>query len=207
VTRRMREPEFRAQQLKELYAPHVKPLNKLVDEYRGGGGRRVPHVAPMHGGVTARLMWLGSDPGPRTEVDRTQDDFLCVENDDAGSARLGALLKRAGIDAADTCPWNACPWYVDREPGAVDLRAGLEPLRRVLELLEQLEVLILLGSAAERSWSAFRSTYPGDTGWFTVLPTHGIGDEDQAATNAQRHQVREEQAAVFLEAGLLLRAA
>jgi hypothetical protein len=206
VTRRMRDPEFRAQQLRDLYAPQVKPLNKLVDEFRVGGDRWLPHVAPLHGGVAARLMWLGADPGPRpSPVDRPQDDFLCVENDDAASARIGALLKRAGIDPADTCPWNAYPWYVDREPSAADLKAGLEPLRRVLELLEQLEVLVLLGSAAQRSWRAFRSTYPDDTGWYTVLTTHGIGEEDQAPTNAQRHQLREEQAAVFLEAGLLLR--
>jgi hypothetical protein len=208
VTRRMRDPEFRAQQLQQLYAPHVKPLNKLVDEFRAGSDRWLPHVAPMHGGVAARLLWLGSDPGPRpTQAERPQDDFLSVENDDAGSARIGALLKRAGIDTADASPWNAYPWYIDREPTAADLKAGLEPLRRVLTLLEQLEVLVLLGSTAERSWRAFRSTYPDDTGWFTVLTAPGIGDEELAPTNAQRHQLREEQAAVFLEAGLLLRSA
>lgn len=202
----MRDPEFRAEQHRGLYAPQVKPVNKLVDEYRVGGERWLPHVAPMHGGVHARLMWLGGDPGPRpAEVGRSQGDFLSVENDDAASARIGALLKRAAIEPAETCPWNACPWYVDREPTAADLKAGLEPLRRVLNLLEELEVLVLLGSVAERSWRAFRSTYPDDTGWFTVLTTHGIGAEEQAATNAQRHQLREDQAEVFLEAGRLLR--
>ena len=206
MTRRMADPDFRAAQLRDLYAPQVKAVNKLVDEFRVDDGRWLPHVAPMHGGVGARLMWLGSDPGPRTTPgDRQHGELLSVENDDAASARIGALLKRAGIDPADCCPWNACPWYVDHEPTAQDIKAGLEPLRRVLNLLEQLEVLVLLGSVAERSWRTFRSTYPDDTGWFTVLATHGAGDEEQAATNAQKHQLREEQAEAFLEAGRLLR--
>ncbi|MDX6202066.1 MAG: hypothetical protein QOF82_693 [Frankiales bacterium] len=202
----MASEEFRAEQLAALYAPHVKPLNKLVDEFRSGNDRWMPHIAPLHGGVQARLLWLSSDPGPLPESPgRPYEGLLGVENDDADSARIGALLKRAGIDAGETCPWNAYPWYTDHEPTAADVKAGLEPLRRVLNLLERLEVLVLLGSVAERSWRSFQSTYPEDAGWFTVLSTHGIGDDASAGTNAQRHQRREEQAEAFLEAGRLLR--
>lgn len=166
----------------------------------------MPHVAPLHGGVQARLLWLGSDPGPLPPTPgRPYEGFLSVENDDAGSARLGALLRRADIDVAETCPWNAYPWYVDHEPTAAELKAGLEPLRRVMNLLEQLEVLVLLGRLAERGWRSFAATYPDDTGWCTVLTTHGLADDELAATNADRHRLREEQAETFLEAGRLLR--
>jgi uracil-DNA glycosylase len=202
----MASEDFRAEQLAALYAPHVKALNKLVDEFSSGSGRWMPHVAPLHGGVQARLLWLSSDPGPLPEgAGRPYDGLLSVENDDADSARIGALLKRAGIEAGQTCPWNAYPWYTDHEPTAAQIRAGLEPLRRMLNLLERVEVLVLLGSVAERSWRSFLSTYPEDTGWFTVLTTHGIGEDALAGTNAQRHLLREEQAEVFLEAGRLLR--
>jgi hypothetical protein len=202
----MSEPAFREDQLKGLYAPHVKPINKLVDELRVDQERWVPHVAPLQAGVNARLLWLGSDPGPLPPAaGRPYDGLLSVEGDDAGSARIGALLKRAGIDVAETCPWNACPWYVDREPNATQLKAGLEPLRRIFNLLEELEVLILLGKVAERSWRMFASTYPDDTGWCTVLTTHEADDAGFVGTNAERQQRREAQAETFIEAGRLLR--
>src|SRR5436309_1452336 len=112
----MADEAFRAEQLAGLYAPQVKPLNKLVDELRVDWERWMPHIAPLHGGVAARLMWLGSDPGPApTSSGRPYEGMLSVENDDASSARIGALLKSARIEVADTCPWNAYPWYVERE--------------------------------------------------------------------------------------------
>src|SRR5438132_10199484 len=51
VTRRLRDPVYRQEQLKDLYAAHVKPVNKLVDELRVDANRWMPHVAPLHGGT------------------------------------------------------------------------------------------------------------------------------------------------------------
>jgi hypothetical protein len=203
----MADDDFRAEQLKDLYAPHVKPLNKLVDELRVDWQRWMPHIAPLHAGVQARLMFLGSDPGPAPmATGRPYEGLLSVEDDDASSARIGALLRAAGIDYSETTPWNAYPWYTDHEPTGDQLKAGLEPLRRVLNLLDELEVLLLLGPAAERCWRMFVSTYPDDTGWATVLITRGTDEASYEGTNAQRKAWRDQQAEVFAEAGQLLRA-
>ena len=204
MTRRMRDPAFRAEQLRELYATHVKPVNKLVDELRVGPDRWMPHVAPLHGGTEARLLLLVGDPGPGPGIDRPQDDLLGIEDDDARSARLGALLKTAGIDAFDATVWCAFPWYTRHPTTADDLKAGVEPLRRLVFLLEQLEVVVLLGPAAERSWRMLASTHPYDVPPVRVLTTRDTDDDAFAGTNAQRKQWRDEQSVVLLEAARLL---
>jgi hypothetical protein len=57
MVRRMADPEFRAEQDRDRYAPHVRPVNELVDDLRDQDGRGwMPHVAPLHGGVTARVL-------------------------------------------------------------------------------------------------------------------------------------------------------
>jgi hypothetical protein len=198
----MADPEFRRSQLDALYAPHVKALNKLVDELRVDAGRWVPHVAPMHGGVEARVLLLGGWPGPaRVTAGRPYDALLSVEDDQPGAARLGALLRGAGIEVTDTTPWNTSPWYADQPPGTRELRAGQEPLRRVLELTEHLQVLVLLGDAAERGWRMFASTRPEDTGWFAVLTAPGL--EEPAGTLAERHAHRQAQQRAFADTAQL----
>jgi hypothetical protein len=50
--RRMRDPGYRRQQWEDRRAPHVAPVNALVDrlqELPGMAG--VPYVAPVYGGV------------------------------------------------------------------------------------------------------------------------------------------------------------
>ena len=200
MTRRMSDPAFRAAQLQDLYAAHVKPVNKLVDELRVGADRWMPHVAPLHAGTEARLLLLASDPGPAA-ADPYQA-LLSVEDDTSRAARLGALLRTAEIDTGETVPWCAYPWYTGHPPTAADLKAGVEPLRRLVLLLERLEVVVLLGPAAERSWRMLTSTHPYDVPPVTVLTTR---DTDAfAGTNAQRKQWRDEQVLDFLEASRLL---
>jgi hypothetical protein len=200
----MSDPAYRQEQLKDLYAAHVKPINKLVDELRVDAGRWMPHVAPMHGGTRARLLLLASDPGPGPDVERPQDDLLGVEDDDARAARLGALLKTAAIEVADTLVWCAFPWYTRHPPTTADITEGVEPLRRLVCLLERLEVVVLLGPAAERSWRNLASTHPYYVPEVRVLMTRDTDDAAFIGTNAQRRQWRDAQEQVFLEAGVLL---
>lgn len=201
----MADPDFRRSQLDELYAPHVKAVNKLVDELRVDERRWAPYVAPLHAGVLTRLLVVIDHPGPAPDgPGRAYDAMLGVEGDDAGSARLGALLRRGGVDVADTMVWGAFPWYVEGS-GSIEPRAGAEPLRRVVELLEQLEVVVLAGGVAERVWRRYASDHPDEVPFVHLLTTTEIDDSGWQATNAERHQRREQQAEVFAEAGRLLR--
>ncbi len=52
-------------------------------------------------------------------------------------------------------PWNAYPWYINAKPGTAQLRDGVEPLRRVIEFMPRLQVVILHGNEAKRGWKMF----------------------------------------------------
>ena len=55
-------------QERDRYAAHVRPVNELVDELHDLDGRGwMPHVAPVHGGVEARVLSVLRDPGPKTQ--------------------------------------------------------------------------------------------------------------------------------------------
>jgi len=47
-------------------------------------------------------------------------------------------------------PWNAYPWYINAKPTVVQLAAGVEPLRGIIELMPRLRVVLLLGTDAKR---------------------------------------------------------
>lgn len=77
----MAHASFRTEQEAGRYADHVRPINKLVDELSDSERGWMPHVAPAHGGVNARVLTILRDPGPMTRTG-TGSGFLCVENDD-----------------------------------------------------------------------------------------------------------------------------
>lgn len=155
----MAYPEFREQQWSERYAPHIAPVNEYVDELRDVGRGWVPYVAPIHGGVEARVLSILRDPGPATQ-DGKGSGFICVENND-GSAELQAiLLEEAGLSPFDLLPWNAYPWYINRAPNVAQLDAGVQTILRLLELAPKLRVVLLQGKHAERAWGRLLKIKP-----------------------------------------------
>src|SRR5262245_22189911 len=65
----MAEPAFREAQFTSRYDAHAAPINRLVDSLRSSERGWLPYVAPMYGGVHARLLSLLRDPGPKTQAD------------------------------------------------------------------------------------------------------------------------------------------
>lgn len=150
--RLMANPAFRDKQEAGVYDPHVRPVNELVDELRDRDGRGwMPHVAPLHGGVHARLLVLLRDPGPGTHHDGGSG-FLCIENDDPTAEALGRAFTGLGIPPSSYTPWNAYPWYVNTAPTTAQREAGVEPLLRLLDLLPELQVVLLCGNEAQDVW-------------------------------------------------------
>jgi len=169
----MRDPQFRQQQLDGIRAAHVAPINALVDELIDSSGRGwVPYVAPGYGGVDARVLNIHRDPGPKTNTQHGGSGFLCVENDDASAERFATLLDSAGIPVGETLSWNAYPWYINRLPRAAELEAGVEPLRRLLDLLPRLRVVMLHGGSARDGWTRFARHHPGAARRVEVVPTY-----------------------------------
>jgi hypothetical protein len=174
----MRNPQFRQQQVDGLRAPHVGPINALVDALIDLSGRGwVPYVSPDYGGVDARVLNIFRDPGPKTHRQHDGSGFLCVENDDPSAERFATLLDDAGIAVDETLSWNAYPWYVyGRMPGAAELEAGVEPLRRLLGLLPRLRVVVLHGGSAQDGWKRLARRHPDLVPRLEVVPTYSTGN-------------------------------
>lgn len=155
----MRDERFRNEQWERRFDPHVSPVNRYVDELRQAGRGWVPYVAPLHGGVDARVLSVLRDHGPGTQ-DGSGSGFLCVENDDPAAELQCELLSRAGLSPADLLPWNAYPWYINAIPDGAKLRAGLPTLVRLLELAPRVVVLLLQGGEAQRSGRMLKRHHP-----------------------------------------------
>jgi uracil-DNA glycosylase len=141
------------------------------------GQAGVPYVAPIYGGVDARVLFIARDPGPKTQGALGGSGFLSLENDDASAERFATLLDEAGIPVGETLPWNAYPWYINRKPTAAQLEAGVEPLARLLSLLPKLGVVVLLGGSAQDGWSRLARRHRGLVAGFEVVPTYHTSNQ------------------------------
>jgi Uracil DNA glycosylase superfamily len=155
----MADSAFRADQWKGRFDPHIAPINHYVDEIRSLGFGWAPYVAPIHGGVDARVLSILRDPGPATQDD-DGSGFLCIENDDASAQLQCELLDHAGLAASDLLPWNAYPWYINRKPSTAELLLGLPTILQLLELAPAIEVVVLQGGDAQASWKLLRRRHP-----------------------------------------------
>ncbi|RTY35931.1 uracil-DNA glycosylase [Chlorobium phaeovibrioides] len=153
MPRRMREYAFREDQWQRRYEPHVEAINRYIDQQLGD---TVPYVPPLHGGCKARLLNVLSDPGPMAQHSR----FVCIENDDPTAETLWHLFHNARIPAHDAILWNAYPWYINKNPTAAQLSIGIVPLKRIIDLLPQLKVVMLHGGTAHRAWKKFVKANP-----------------------------------------------
>lgn len=167
----MADPAYRDQQYSRRYDEHIAPINRLVDELRVSGGAWLPYVAPIYGGVTARLLSLLRDPGPMTQLE-SGSGFLSMENDDATAQATNHYFAEAGISATDIVPWNVYPWYINRNPVAAELAAGMEPLRRLILLMPGLSVVMLHGVAAIAGWKRFTRAHKSLIASLVVIPTY-----------------------------------
>lgn len=113
----------------------------------------------MHGGIEARLLSVLRDPGPMTQDDGGSG-FLCMKNADATAEAISALLAAVEIDARDIVPWNAYPWYINRAPDRTELESGVEPLKDIIGLMPDLQVVMLHGGHAKDGWKRLIRRYP-----------------------------------------------
>ncbi len=156
LPRQLAEDWYCNQQMEHRYDGHIAPINKIVDDLCNEAKKiTVPYVAPIYGGVNARLLSILRDPGPKAN----QSKFLSIENDDPTAERMYWLIDEIGINVDHMVPWNAYPWYINREPKSAELGAGVEPLRSVIDLMPKLRVVILHGGTARKSWKKLTASY------------------------------------------------
>jgi hypothetical protein len=152
---------FWQRQRDQLRIPRIAPITDLVDALRRQRPYDVPYVAPMYGGVDARLLTVVTSPGRQARAAPGGTGFLCIENPDRAAATVKRLMSEAAIDARQMTPWNACPWFTDSpRPTAAELEARVEPWVQLIRLLPDLRVMMLMGGDAQNAWRRVRRRHP-----------------------------------------------
>ncbi|OLT42480.1 hypothetical protein BJF87_24680 [Gordonia sp. CNJ-863] len=170
MARRMRMKSFQKQQMDDRYLPHIEPFNRMVDEL-STVEEWMPYVAPLYGGINARVLAIFRDPGPKTQVG-SGSGMLCVENDDQSAERHYNFLKNAGIEHDQLMVWNTYPWYINRKPSSQEIDRGLGPLKQVVSLCPNLEVVMAHGGEAQVAWQRFRLRNPDLVRDITTIETY-----------------------------------
>ncbi len=155
MARMMRVKAYRDDQWAHRYTGRVAAINQFVDKLGAGNEHdHPPYIPPICGGIDALALGVSRDPGPMAGG-INGSGFLSIENDDPSAERMGRFLREAGIDYGRVVPWNAYPWFINGNPTAGQLGAGVEPLRDLIGLIPRLRVVILHGTAAAKGWKLF----------------------------------------------------
>lgn len=172
--KRMKDPRFRQEQWDRRYDPHIAPINRLVDDLQREADVRMPYVAPHYGGINAEVLFIFETPGPKTDEQRGGSGFICAENDDDSAQRFAECLDDAGLAIGRVVSWNASPWTreSDKSVSAGELDAGVEPIMRLLALLQQLKVVMLMGKKARDGWNRLCVKHPHLQNRYQVLSTY-----------------------------------
>jgi hypothetical protein len=153
--------QFWQRQRDQLRIPRIAPITDLVNALRWQRSYDVPYVAPMYGGVEARLLTVLTSPGRQTRAAPGGTGFLCIENPDRAAATIKRLMSEADMDPREMTPWNACPWFTDGpRPSAAELEAGVGPWVQLIRLLPDLRVMLIMGGDARNGWRRVRRRYP-----------------------------------------------
>jgi len=169
----MADPDFLAEQRSLLNDERTAPITEFIKDLRAGG-KWAPFVAPMHGGVESRMISILRDPGPKT-TDEDGSGMLSIENDDPTAELQAELADAAGIRASDFLPWNAYPWFIDRQPTGAEMREATPTLIELISLLPQLKVVLLQGKDAQQAWKLAVVVQPSLATRLTVVPTFHPG--------------------------------
>lgn len=141
--------------LARIGEPHVRVLNRMVEEWRQGpdGPRVVPWFDPDGGGVRARVLVLMESPGPQT-VRAGRAGFSSEDNADPTAAALRRARSGAGLARLDYVRWNVVPWPLydaagrRRAPLVADLDEARPALRGLFDALGRLELVVAVGAPA-----------------------------------------------------------
>lgn len=174
MQRKMSDPAFQKDQWRRRFAPHVAPVNKLVDALRRERGEQIPYVAPLYGGIDAEALFILQDPGPGTDDSGRGSGFICTQNDDPTAELFADCLDACKLDVCRILGWNAYPWQLpegQKRPKANQLEAGVEPTRRLLELLPKLKSIVLMGRVAEDGWNRLIRRHPELAKRYNVVPS------------------------------------
>ncbi|WP_086668140.1 uracil-DNA glycosylase [Lentzea kentuckyensis] len=150
------DPSIIAAKHARLHEQHVAPLVDLADRIAAAEELppgTVPYPDPEFGGIRARALFLLDSPGPRAKLETGGSGLLSIDNDDPSAARAHAAYRTFRIDRDQCLHWNVCPFPTAKDQSSPSERTrAARYTRELLDLLSALEVVTLLGRAAEDGW-------------------------------------------------------
>ena len=133
-----------------LGLPRIAPLSAYVTELREAGRGRVLNFDPLDGGIDARVLFLFETPSPKAAV----TGFMSRDNPDPTARAVARYMAEAGLPRESTCLWTIVPWSDGSwAVSAAAMRAGLGALKGLLEVLQDVRAIVLVG---RRMWRAER---------------------------------------------------
>jgi hypothetical protein len=142
----------------QLDSEHVVELEGWARELADLTGESIPSFDPRSGGAHARVLVLREEPRC---LAGEGSGFVSIDNNDLAAQHTSLAYAASGLDYANAVHWNVVPWWI-RNP-AMTTTTGLRTvlaqtrrvrgeMRRMLELLPEVKVVLLLGKEAERAW-------------------------------------------------------
>lgn len=155
VNGRNADPAVVADKMRRVREPHVRPLNDLADA-EGLPHGHVPYVDADQGGVNARMLVLLDNPSTKAEAG-TGSGLLSLDNNDRTARNCREAYARHGVSWQDVVHWNVAPAPVVNKNGhssAGERNRGVRWTREVVALLDNLEIVLLLGNSAGTAGAA-----------------------------------------------------
>jgi hypothetical protein len=148
----------------QLFAPHVAPLNRVVERLRElpEDGSTVPWFDPAGAGVDARVLVLGRDP---SRVAHATTGFISPDNPDPTADNMSWLRDEAGLRPTELIHWNVVPWFIGDRDEKGEARRSRPWLEKVLAFLPRLEAVACFGELAADSWNAAEPRNRCRDGW------------------------------------------
>lgn len=159
------EPAVVERKMKALDAEHVAPFHDWREHVvsaltRAGVSdpeRHLPHVDPASAGVHARVVVLADSPSVGALEHAGGSGLVSPDNTDAAAERMWRLCGEAGLARSETVHWNVVVWDKALKQDRALVRAFL---RRWLQVLEDPQRVILLGTAAKGFRADVRAGLP-----------------------------------------------
>lgn len=149
-----RDPAVIRAKLAQLEADHMAKLSALARKIAATRNADVPWFDPASGGIRSRVLCLVESPGPKSATSGGSG-IISIDNDDQTAANYFRAMQEAGLARNVAMNWNVVPWYLNavRRPTQAEIRAALPWLTELLTLLADLRAVVLLGTAARKSWT------------------------------------------------------
>ena len=139
-----------------LHLPHILPLVEYLDSVLDSvkealdSDVKCPMFDPCDGGINAKVLFLQQDPGEKA----VESGFISRNNPDQTARNTNHLLHEAGFRREETILWNIVPWYVGTgNINDSDIERAMPFLEQLLLLIEDIEVIVLVGKKAQGAFS------------------------------------------------------